>query len=473
VQSEAWDSTTMLPTAQWKLKLQALKNRTGGYTEFEPVDGMETVFDEQQLVQMSAARSEEHLDVLLTPNLRTLVEKANPGFSLINSETVVFLKYPGAVGVKVDDNKPVNHVSPLYARFLVTRKVSKDLLQQVLEAKVIYGGVFLPFYRDMLLIETKLQIKPEDFMQLLRYLEWQSSWTKSSVKGMIVDSTHAYLMEAEHTVVISLVKVEWAAAGSEQRIKEFCAIRPSALHVAITRAQREQKVKFAFSSLLPNGIFTKQPASETKRRQASFLGRGAEGCVFRVTLDEKQFALKVVVANEKNPSLISRLNSQYTFLQENGAALATCVVGVVQDSYKVQLDESGVQVAASMLLTSVGIPLSTIMQQTGQTNKKKLALMGATTALCNVHALGFCHGDARVANVVAVDDQVKWIDLQALISTPTRQMDDRNKFLKSLDRFEDVYRQYVQGLFEQQQAEQDQAEAELDSAQKGFAELKV
>ena len=168
--------------------------------------------------------------------------------------------------------------------------------------------------------------------------------------------------------------------------------------------------------------------------KSAFLGRGGYGVVFRVKslASEQVFALKAVLYGQNatpSANIKQMLPSEYSLLL---ALSGTCCVSVVKGGLTDVLDSNGDELGAGYLMEDVG-------QQIAVANcfgRNSLSTLGEKVfmALQDLHVRGHSHGDARIANIVRLGEEVKWIDMMLSVNgTQTaKRVADMKALLTSL-----------------------------------------
>lgn len=129
----------------------------------------------------------------------------------------------------------------------------------------------------------------------------------------------------------------------------------------------------------------------------AFLGAGATGRVFKVKLEDDEFAaLKIV------PQHISLLQTESSAL---ASASETGVVATVIKPFKEIDNGSG----AAIVISPVGEPVV-------QSNLTEDCVLKIAKSLFKLHSNGFQHGDPRLANIILHEGQYLWIDFMACVS---------------------------------------------------------
>ena len=148
----------------------------------------------------------------------------------------------------------------------------------------------------------------------------------------------------------------------------------------------------------------------------SFLGAGGFGRVYRV-VDRNGEIRALKVSSSPN------LNNEFAWMEKLMKEAEGRVVPVIENSF-VQFSEG-----ACYLLAQVGEPVKRIRSE----------VMSACRALDNLHASGYCHGDARFQNIIKVNSQLLWIDLMFCVpKSAAAQLKDFKYLISSFLRIDKV-----------------------------------
>ena len=214
-------------------------------------------------------------------------------------------------------------------------------------------------------------------------------------RAVLFNATHFQLYEtvtlvAGNTVPQRLIKGTWATPGTFDLLRSWFVDFPlPPLAVAVAHAERRLHLRFADVGSV-------------------FLGAGATGYVFDViTPDGTHAALKVVL-RQRDTAVRNEIRCMRATCTA-GAPVATVVddssVASHLDDRSIVVDvpRDGTTPFAYYLLKEVGTPLTLPLPNDD---------VGAVFAsLASLHALGVCHGDARLPNVVRVGGALVWIDM--------------------------------------------------------------
>jgi hypothetical protein len=306
---------------------------------------------------------------------------------LVNSETDVFLPVPELLDEADLYNKPDLHlIHP--ALYRQSKHNVNSMVFGKPDVKCLNGIIALLEAKLPPLSDTQVGV-------LMRYLTYWFANVKRNVSGIVFNKTEFVYCVITDGIFnpANFIRCRWDAAGSKGLIKRLLvdlAIKPT-----------EAMVIGALCTAL-NVRLSAEPGT-------SYLGRGAEATVLRVTEiggAEVERALKYYHAGEHNKQcqtmctrtsdLIRRVSSASDLVIAHvGVAISVCV--------DAQYNASGV------LIEKVGRPVTAKGFGSGL---KKATLFAHLRAL---HILGIVHGDARIQNIVDLgvgnSTALRWIDL--------------------------------------------------------------
>jgi hypothetical protein len=199
-------------------------------------------------------------------------------------------------------------------------------------------------------------------------------------------------MDAEGGTFSELSYGQWTDCGSVDVIREFFELLPW-----------ENAVKRVFSDLASSGIAPFDHFAVGSSVDHSFLGQGGMGRVFRGVMSDKSLvAVKVVL-----PSNVSQLEKEFQLLK----SLESKSLPLVKPCSNFVGD---VEYGAGYAMQPIGRSLR------GADFAGKSELLNRVfRSLFQLHFAGVAHGDARLANLLVVDDDhLVWADLSAADEHP-------------------------------------------------------
>ena len=355
-------------------------------TPFHPNSDKEACLDAALDIH---GKNEEQINAELTPLLQRISSHGVNGIILVNSEHNCWL----SVG-NMNDSKPDFH--NVHAIFHTKRKSHND----VVGAK--FGTlVHESFVKEVLFLWegkiTELTNKEKGIM-----LNYQSrrGVTTSSPRGVLYN--HEIWIYFEHNYDVNLLKScvsgKWTDKGSFDFLGSQVRNAPIS---DLTEAAMKLSYALGVTFVVDDGN--------------CFLGRGAEGCVFKVRHPERIqiLAMKIV--------LHGNIQSEFELLEGASISAPNLIVKVIFQPKTVTLASH--KQAGAFLLEDVGIPVS---------SSSSLAVMHL---LVSIHIQGIIHGDPRLANVIRIGNILKWIDLRAFrggqAATPDFKSNDLKICIKS------------------------------------------
>jgi hypothetical protein len=205
------------------------------------------------------------------------------------------------------------------------------------------------------------------------------------LKGALAHRTGFWLVALKTKDQVTVEEVLWNAKGSAARLTEFFA-------------QENPTAKVLDQLLLDMRL--RLYDGQVGWRPAWLLGSGRQNNVFRVRADDGRsadgcMALKVVAGSEN----ICKLEQEF----ERNQAICERAPGVMVKAIDFRLHGALHTVGAGMLMDEVGsaVPRS----EAG-------GLWKALSALAELHSTGYCHGSARLDNLLACGGRYKWCDAQ-------------------------------------------------------------
>ncbi|KAK1938139.1 hypothetical protein P3T76_009289 [Phytophthora citrophthora] len=242
----------------------------------------------------------------------------------------------------------------------------------------------------LILFESKLTITDAAFGPVVRYL--QHLCPKASASAILFDRRSFWLIKSHKSVVVKVEKAMWVNKGSKSLFKNFITnnISPWVAYLAN-----------ACSSLGVDVV-----------EGDAFLGRGANGRVFKVTGQSQEvFALKIV--EKCSVGRLYREEKALAKAQHTGLTISS--VGE-----PIETPDS-----AALLLFPVG---ESLPQPTTQEEVRNFFGL-----LWQLHENDLVHGDPRVPNMILTEKKSLWIDLvEVMGANPTLKQFDAEILTRSI-----------------------------------------
>jgi hypothetical protein len=340
-------------------------------------DELKSISDEHQLVNALT----KHLEKIFT------------GMAVVNSETFPWL-YTGPSSAL---QKPDLFVCPVS---FYTKRIPGYSCSKVYHEHFRYGTIVDErLYDGVVLIDCKLTCTKEAFGELCIHLEHLGLKQNSPTKGMLISKKNFWLYEQQNGVPIRFISDEWTKAGSFQAIQSFFEFP----------LNRFRKIEYLCDELK---VVALDPHSLSEG-ESGFLGQGGFGRVIKVLPKAVEgsslsgpLALKFVQRTHKNAV---QLQKEHSILQEHASRCKCGGIASVFSAFALNEEFCG------FLLKEVGSPCSLELIFNGEKPILKKVLMSLYAL--HTHTSPIFHGDARLANLIVVDDRLVWIDLM--------QYDDR------------------------------------------------
>jgi hypothetical protein len=249
------------------------------------------------------------------------------------------------------------------------------------------------FYNELKSIDVSLTDPNANFGECVIHLNHmygcisKKSWKSIITRGAAADKAGIRLVECLMRAPISVLYVKWSDKGGVEAFTDFftssCKKLEETTGYILDEICKQLDVSIVESTVEP-----------------CFLGAGAMGKVFKVQDSSKnQYALKMVLG-ETDTVVLKR---EHMILKEicsvSGDEKPITVTSVKYCEVKVKEVVAG----AGFLMTPVGKPLSK-----KNPHHFKLGL----NSLLNLHQISHYHGDARAANMILCEDQVRLCDLR-------------------------------------------------------------
>lgn len=275
-------------------------------------------------------------------------------------------------------------------------KEARTKVSEEMDGEIIYGK---PFWKSRDGIETVFETKrcytSEGLGELVNYQAHICKGMGSNIvsKGVLLWNKGFMLVRVQNQVPVSICKALWTSSGSKKLFEDF--VKPDnkiAWMTALQHICEAQKLQ-----LVDHG----------------FLGHGSSGHVFQVrTVEGVLCALKVVtgtaevVGLEREYDAIACMHTKYSQLQKNSQLqlvdLANHPFIKVPSIWRDSV--SSVVPAAAYLMSDVGTPALC------STYQQRLEIF---ISLSKFHQAGYVHGDPRIANVIMIGGDLRWIDVMS------------------------------------------------------------
>jgi hypothetical protein len=375
------------PADRGDMELRRVKD-SGKYFMFRGSAGGASIIPQDFNFDDSWNRSEAMLNANLYSHLRPIF--ADNGSCLVNSERIKWLPVRPGTPVTVFDKMPDLFGCPPW---LYEPKPSYNTDSDELKALWIANGVqfgSMPWsVREGLDLtcETKRIYNNAGLVELLDYQARIGEGISEEVRGLYMWDTGFMMVVVHRGDVMEITECTWKTSGSRQLLQDFIK-RPK----CIWRMGLEKLCARCNCTLVDN---------------ASFLGRGGNGFVFKVQIENELEvrALKIVVGAEacdrlsQEVEIISK-HCKDARAQEHIVSLYSTAVITVSSILDTTTAAQAVP-AAGYLMNSVG---TAAPKQTAQQR------YDIFMALVYLHRLGIVHGDARYPNIIDVNDKLIWID---------------------------------------------------------------
>ncbi|KAK1929265.1 hypothetical protein P3T76_015217 [Phytophthora citrophthora] len=334
--------------------------------EIAPVENGETFWSVEVQAQVDAMTKEADLDTFIAPYLNdvlarydlVLIKSAEPWLAqdVVPKSTTVLKPDAFATHTGMYRSKSVAN--------------NWNGFRCGVAVEELYDCVFL--------FERQLTITDEAFGQMIQYLE---NLTHTAY-GILFDCRSFWLIESYNSAVVKVEKSTWVSKGSKDALQNFIMKKLSPCPVFLARACSSLSVDVVEGD--------------------AFLGRGAFGYVFKVTLRGRQqvMALKVSCDEEYAARLYGEEEvlsyGQHTGLTVRPVEEVLCIEVDGPD------DVNYTGLGGALLLSPVGTPLPR------PTTHK--AVQQLFELLWLLHNKGVPHGDPRVQNVIVSEGKLLWID---------------------------------------------------------------
>jgi hypothetical protein len=369
---------------------------------------------QHQQEELSGSHNESSVICYLTPHLQAMVKEAAVGLErplrLVNSERHAWLQTSG------DSKAPDMFIAHPAVHELVKTEGDKDYDgSNFLFGKP--GGWDLRDIMEVPIIEAKRAIGPQDFEglgEVINYVSCLCAFKGEdapvdkerilSTKCMLIASNGFWLIKFEASIPIHCLYGTWVDAGSRQAIVDF---------IQYMKPDIDRLWENAIDNLVDQFEVT-LAEPEYQKKPSCFLGRGADGRVFRVCdSNGQEYAMKCVASKDR----FSRVREEwfaYDKVQKrldlSNSAAKLC---------KSYFDEGNK--FAGLLYQPVGEPLP----------KTKYAMKSAIEGLKLLCAAGVRHDDTRLPNVIWVEKKAFWIDFRSAFPTDSK-LQGQESFVQSV-----------------------------------------
>jgi len=330
-----------------------------------PDEAGDAILSAEDLRKLAEIGDEANLVQFLLPFLRKFVP---PGMSLVNSENHPWLET--LHGIPAEDRKPDLFLCP------------KSFWRQKAEAE---RGVLAAWkLKDSVsvLCEAKRQTLHATVGQIVTNIRHLCHGEFQMTRfGIAVLASEFYVLEFSGPSVISVACSKWGQRGGNQLLER-----------AFGLATPWSKACVSLCSLL-------RVSAVGEGR--GFLGAGGFGRVIRCHVAGEEKALKMVVGEQQ---VVVAAMREFEELQR---AKRNCPDNVME-----VFDSTGaIQLQGSVYMGGYTMALGKQVDVTASARARE----GIFEALWRLHAAGWCHGDARAANVVKVGRNYQWIDFMTAV----------------------------------------------------------
>ncbi|CAJ1946421.1 unnamed protein product [Cylindrotheca closterium] len=338
----------------------------------------EAVLTNEQARSLLQLETEHQMVAFLTPFLAALFQcnGASSNRVLVNSEAYKWLKTSN------DENSAAYNQNP--DMFICHKSIYKkrdpfdaredDKLLQMRRSTDVFGQLSNWDLRRFLylVLDAKKDIDDSAFGQTINYGAHLSLGENSpiTVRLVLFDRESFWLVQTVKGTASSVRKCRWVDGGSKSRLEKFMLQDP-------------------VIEILDKACFELGLVPEVD----GYLGGGAFGLVFKVC-DQNGAALALKIVLDVHDK-VAELQRQMAITNEAQRKCPHLIVGVEENSFR-KFDKLG----AVLLFSEVGNHYSSL-------SKKAIF-----DSLQELHDNNIAHGSARVDNVVCVNGEAKWIDLQ-------------------------------------------------------------
>ncbi|KAG1706015.1 hypothetical protein DVH05_002577 [Phytophthora capsici] len=345
--------------------------------DISPVENGEAFWSEEVQSQADAITKEADFDALIAPYLNDVLGRC--GMVFINSTDQWLSRFSKTEGtIHLQPDGFATHPGMYHAK-----AGPKDGLKRGNGFR--FGVAEKELYDCLILFERELTMDMKAFGKVIRYLGNLSP--SASACGILFDRRSFWLIKSYKGVIVKVEMSTWVTKGSKEAFQNFITRNTSPWVMRLT---------MACSSL---GVDVVEPDA--------FLGRGASGCVFKVTRSGKDVLALKIVGEDMHIEDLTGEEMALSYAQYTG--LTVRPVGKVFEievpmPYSTPTGEQyGTVIGAALLSTPVGTPLP---RPTTHEEVQRLFEL-----LWQLHTKGLVHGDPHVSNVIVSDGKLLWIDL--------------------------------------------------------------
>lgn len=345
--------------------------------------------------------SEKLLIKSIYPIFKDAIVTLDNTLELVDSEDDPFLPVPGR---KIYDIEETFHKPDLHVIHRALWTATKPSV-----GGIVFGKTSVNCIRDMIsILEGKIDpLTNTQIGTLMKYLHY---WyycrgvraARSCVSGIVFYDKDFVYCEYNGCLFANFLRCGWADPGSRALFVRLVVELPT----RTTFSGIVDAVCAVFNVTINSG---------------SFLGRGIEGTVLDVC-DENgtHYAIKIYSGGHHAVRAQMVQTAHATLAGVPGITNAIVhSVGAVQS----------VNGASGFLLSEVGLRVKRSDFQT------KAAALSLLRLLRVFHVAGYCHGDARLANIVNIGGVLKWIDLSTVVQvTPAGIVADLVSLTNSIRR---------------------------------------
>jgi hypothetical protein len=335
---------------------------------------------------------ENVLVTLYTPYLMEVMNEVDPRLRLLNSERYKWLQC-------MSNHRPSDMMPDLFSayyalvEFLKPYKNAPECLAERLFGKFANWDSRSSIH---CIWDAKWKITMEAFGEKCKYLQIAGedcvdhNGVALQLRGVLFDVEEFWMIKSSGNTIVSLVKCKWSENGSRNRLVSFLRVVDPWLEA--TTAMCEQ-----LGVAIEDYSYIKSPL-----KRCALLGTGANGRVFKLN---NQQVIKIVVGEKSD-----KVEQEYKLMLSHlgNEVVAFHVFPLLEGSYR---DGSIRDVKyAGYLLTSEGEHITLPVDSRD----------AVAVALFTLHKSNVIHGDPRIANLLKLDGDLKWIDFRESQTVTTK-----------------------------------------------------